>query len=41
MWSGKTLDELRASRKAWLMAMLDLPAHEDDGAYREAARDSC
>jgi hypothetical protein len=32
-WSGKTLTDHRADRKAWLMAMLDLPATEDDGAY--------
>jgi hypothetical protein len=25
-WSGKTLADHRADRKAWLMAMLDLPA---------------
>ncbi|HUZ53047.1 MAG TPA: replication initiator [Streptosporangiaceae bacterium] len=25
-WSGKTLDDHRADRKAWLVAMLDLPA---------------
>jgi hypothetical protein len=28
-WSGKTLADHRASRKAWLMAMLDLPAVDD------------
>ena len=28
-WSGKTLSDQRADRKAWLMAMLDLPAVED------------
>jgi hypothetical protein len=33
-WSGKTVDDHRASRKAWLMAMLDLPADEDESAYR-------
>jgi len=27
-WSGKTLTDHRADRKAWLMAMLDLPATE-------------
>ena len=27
-WSGKTLADHRADRKAWLMAMLDLPATE-------------
>ena len=27
-WSGKTLTDLRADRKAWLVAMLDLPATE-------------
>jgi hypothetical protein len=25
-WSGKTLDDHRAARRAWLVAMLDLPA---------------
>jgi len=29
-WSGKTLDDHRADRKAWLMARLDLPADESD-----------
>ena len=33
-WSGKTLDDHRADRKAWLMAMLDLPADEDAGTYK-------
>jgi len=33
-WSGKTLDDHRADRKAWLMAMLGLSATEDDGTYR-------
>jgi hypothetical protein len=28
-WSGKTLADHRASRKAWLMAMLDLPAVDE------------
>ncbi len=28
-WSGKTLTDHRADRKAWLTAMLDLPATED------------
>src|ERR1039457_4710250 len=28
-WSGKTLADHRASRKAWLMAMLGLPAVDD------------
>jgi hypothetical protein len=28
-WSGKTLADHRASRKAWLIAMLDLPAVDD------------
>jgi hypothetical protein len=28
-WSGKTLTDHRADRKAWLMAMLDLPAIEE------------
>jgi hypothetical protein len=32
-WSGKTLAEHRADRKAWLVATLDLPATED-GRYR-------
>jgi hypothetical protein len=32
-WSGKTLSDLRADRKAWLMAMLDLPA-VGDTAYK-------
>jgi hypothetical protein len=32
-WSGKTLDDHRAERKAWLVAMLDLPA-TDPGRYR-------
>jgi hypothetical protein len=32
-WSGKTLDEHRADRKAWLVAMLDLPA-TDEARYR-------
>jgi hypothetical protein len=29
-WSGKTLADHRADRKAWLMAMLDLPATDSD-----------
>jgi hypothetical protein len=29
-WSGKTLADHRADRKAWLMAMLDLPATDPD-----------
>jgi hypothetical protein len=33
-WSGKTLADHRADRKAWLMAMLDLPVDENDGTYR-------
>ena len=34
-WSGKTLTDHRADRKAWLMAMLDLPVSTDDsGSYR-------
>jgi hypothetical protein len=34
-WSGKTLTDHRADRKAWLMAMLDLPATENDSSgYR-------
>jgi hypothetical protein len=32
-WSGKTLDDHRADRKAWLVAMLDLPA-TDSARYR-------
>jgi hypothetical protein len=32
-WSGKTLGAHRADRKAWLCAMLDLPA-TDPGRYR-------
>jgi hypothetical protein len=32
-WSGKTLLEHRAARKAWLTAMLDLPV-TDQGRYR-------
>jgi hypothetical protein len=32
-WSGKTLDQHRAERKAWLVAMLDLPA-TDPARYR-------
>jgi hypothetical protein len=32
-WSGKTLADHRAARKAWLTAMLDLPATEP-GRYR-------
>jgi Replication initiator protein, pSAM2 len=31
-WSGQTLDDHRAARKAWLTAMLDLPA-TDPGRY--------
>ncbi len=31
-WSGKTLADHRAGRKAWLLAMLDLPA-TDSGRY--------
>jgi hypothetical protein len=33
-WSGKTLTDHRADRKAWLMAMLDLPATDDSSAYQ-------
>jgi hypothetical protein len=34
-WSGKTLADHRADRKAWLTAMLDLPADDSDaGQYR-------
>jgi hypothetical protein len=32
-WSGKTLADHRADRKAWLVAMLDLPA-TDEARYR-------
>jgi len=33
-WSGKTLADHRADRKAWLTAMLDLPADDNDpGQY--------
>jgi hypothetical protein len=32
-WSGKTLDDHRAEHKAWLIAMLDLPA-TDPARYR-------
>jgi hypothetical protein len=33
-WSGKTLTDHRADRKAWLMAMLDLPATSGSTPYR-------
>ncbi len=33
-WSGKTLADHRADRKAWLLAMLGLPEPEDTGRYR-------
>jgi hypothetical protein len=33
-WSGKTLADHRADRKAWLLAMLGLPDPEDQGRYR-------
>jgi hypothetical protein len=33
-WSGKTLADHRADRKAWLMAVLELPASEDSSTYR-------
>jgi hypothetical protein len=33
-WSGKTLADHRADRKAWLTAMLDLPADPDPGGYQ-------
>jgi hypothetical protein len=33
-WSGKTLTDHRADRKAWLMAMLDLPATDDSTVYK-------
>jgi len=35
-WSGKTRADHRAARKAWLLAMLDLPdpAHDDGQRYR-------
>ena len=32
-WSGKTLADHRADRKAWLMAMLDLPAIDNSDRY--------
>ena len=32
-WSGKTLADHRADRKAWLTAMLGLPADDDPGRY--------
>jgi hypothetical protein len=32
-WSGKTLADHRADRKAWLVAMLDLPADDEPGQY--------
>jgi len=33
-WSGKTLADHRADRKAWLIAMLDIPAIGDSNSYR-------
>jgi len=33
-WSGKTLTDHRADRKAWLLAMLDLPATPDGTNYQ-------
>lgn len=33
-WSGKTLADHRADRKAWLEAVLGLPATEDTAGYR-------
>ena len=33
-WSGKTLTDHRAGRKAWLLAMLDLPATDDSAAHQ-------
>jgi hypothetical protein len=33
-WSGKTLAEHRSDRKAWLMAMLDLPASDETQEFR-------
>jgi hypothetical protein len=33
-WSGKTLTDHRADRKAWLMAMLDLDPADDSAAYK-------
>ena len=33
-WSGKTLADHRADRKAWLTAMLDLPAAEEGTDYQ-------
>ena len=32
-WSGKTLADHRADRKAWLMAMLDIPATDEDSRF--------
>jgi hypothetical protein len=32
-WSGKTLTDHRADRKAWLTAMLGLPADDEPGRY--------
>jgi ribosomal protein L15E len=33
-WSGKTLTDHRADRKAWLMAILDMSTAEDDSTHR-------
>ncbi len=33
-WSGKTLADHRADRKAWLLSMLGLPDQADTGRYR-------
>ena len=33
-WSGKTLTDHRVDRKAWLMAMLELPATDDSSGYQ-------
>lgn len=33
-WSGKTLTDYRADRKAWLLATLDLPATDPAGSGR-------
>src|SRR5215472_5420860 len=33
-WSGKTLADHRADRKAWLEAMLDIPAPAANAGYR-------
>ena len=37
-WSGKTLTDHRANRKAWLVAMLDLPATEPRSSNGSGSR---